>query len=111
MQSSGSQDESLMIIFNKSRKMTLSLLHDVSDAQARWLPKGEVNHVLWHAGHIFVLLERCMFAVMVGSNDLPPSIPEGWWPMFGWGSKPWEIAPDDWPGIVTVKRRSTMESR
>ena len=103
MQTDGRQDESLMIIFNKSRKMTLSLLQDVSDAQARWLPEGEVNHVLWHAGHIFVLLERCMFAAVVGSNEMPLSIPEGWWPMFGWNSKPWEFAPEHWPDIATVR--------
>ena len=103
MKSDGSQDESLMIIFNQSRQMTLSLLQDVSDAQARWLPKGEVNHLLWHGGHIFVLLERCIFAAVVGSNDVPPSIPEGWWTMFGWNSKPWEIAPGDWPRIVEVR--------
>jgi hypothetical protein len=103
MQNDGRQDESLKIIFNKSRNMTLSLLQDVSDAQARWLPKGEVNHVLWHAGHIFVLLERCMFAAVVGSNEMPPSIPEGWWPLFGWDSRPWEFAPEDWPSIVTVR--------
>ena len=98
------QDESLMIIFHKTRKTTLSLLRDVSERQAKWLPEGEVNHILWHAGHIFVLLERCIFAAVVGSDEMPPSIPEGWWPLFGWGSKPWEIALEAWPSMACVRR-------
>jgi hypothetical protein len=98
------QDESLMIIFDKARQATLSIVRDVSEAQARWLPDGEVNHILWHAGHIFVLLERCVFAATVGSDDMPASIPEGWWPLFGWNSKPQEIAADMWPSMATVRQ-------
>ena len=98
------QDESLIIIFKKTRKTNLSILQDVSEAQAKWLPEGEVNHILWHAGHIFVLVERCIFAAMVGSDDLPSSIPDGWWPMFGWNSKPWEIELEAWPSIACVRR-------
>ena len=56
------QDASLLILFEKTRTTTLSIVRDVSEEQARWLPNGEVNHLLWHAGHIFVLLERCLFA-------------------------------------------------
>ena len=42
------QDESLLLLFQKTRKTSLSVLGDVSEAQARWLPQGEVNHILWH---------------------------------------------------------------
>ncbi len=58
------QDESLMIIFIKIRKTTLSILRDVSEELARWLPEGEVNHILWLTGHIFVLVERCIFLLL-----------------------------------------------
>ncbi|MEZ4662308.1 MAG: DinB family protein [Caldilineaceae bacterium] len=100
-------DASLMIIFHKARQATLAILHDVSEAQARWLPNGEVNHILWHAGHIFVLLERCLFAATVGSDELPATIPDGWWPLFGWNSQPWTIAPNAWPSMAAVRQVST----
>ncbi|MBV7330708.1 DinB family protein [Chloroflexi bacterium TSY] len=104
MTSNKKQDESLMTLFDKARTTTLSVVRDVSEEQARWLPDGEVNHILWHAGHIFVLLERCVFAATVGSDEMPPSIPEGWWPLFGWNSKPWEFAADAWPSIASVRQ-------
>ena len=99
-----------MIIFDKARKTTLAVVRDASETQARWLPEGEVNHILWHAGHIFVLLERCLFAATVGSDDLPASIPDGWWPLFGWNSKPQEVAADAWPSMASVRQRLEIQT-
>lgn len=104
MNSGEKQDASLMIIFHKARGATLAVVDDVSEEQARWLPKGEVNHILWHAGHIFVLLERCLFAATVGSDEMPATIPQGWWPLFGWNSQPWTIALDAWPNMAAVRQ-------
>jgi hypothetical protein len=36
---------------------------------------------------------------------MPAAIPEGWWPLFGWNSKPWEIDPEAWPSMASVKQR------
>ena len=110
MTSDKRQDESLMIILNKARKATLSIVRDVAEEQARGLPDGEVNHILWHAGHIFVLLERCVFAATVGSDDMPSSIPEGWWPLFGWNSKPQEVASDAWPSMASVRQSLEIQT-
>lgn len=105
MASESKQDETLMILFEKTRASTLSVVHNISEEQAKWLPDEEVNHILWHAGHIFVLIERCLFAATVGSDELPRSIPGGWWPLFGWNSQPWTVAPEAWPSMASV----TME--
>ena len=111
MTSSSKPDASLMIVFSKARNTTLATVRDVSEEQARWLPDGEVNHILWHAGHIFVLLERCLFAATVGSDDLPSSIPKGWWPLFGWNSKPWEVVSDAWPSMASVMQRLEIQTQ
>ena len=96
------QDASLLALFEKTRRKTLSVLDEVPEVQAKWLPAGEQNHILWHAGHIFVLVERCIFASTVGSDAMPASIPTGWWPKFGWNSQPWNIKPDAWPPLAAV---------
>ena len=99
-------DESLRLLIQKTRETSLTLLKDVSAEQARWLPIGEVNSILWHAGHVFVVVERCIFAAVAGSEDIPPSIPGGWWAVFGWNSKPWEIDPEQpRQGNASVKSR------
>ena len=97
------QDHSLLILLDKARTMTLSTLADIPEEWARWLPAGEANHILWHAGHIFVLLERCLYAAEVGAEDMPATIPAGWWPLFGWNSQPWTIGPAAWPTLAEVR--------
>ena len=105
MTASKKPDESLMIIFHKARGATLAIVDDVTEEQARWLPNGEVNHILWHAGHIFVLLERCVFAATVGSDEMPSTIPQGWWPLFGWNSQPWTVAATAWPTMAIMRQQ------
>ena len=90
--------------------MTLATLADIPEAWARWLPAGEANHILWHAGHIFVLLERCLYAAEVGAEDVPATIPAGWWPLFGWNSQPWTIEPAAWPTLNVVRTELTRQA-
>jgi hypothetical protein len=91
-------DESLLLLLDEVRGKTLRLLQGVTDKDARWSPPGLHNHVLWHAGHSFVLVESL---AMEALGD-QPEIPEGWFEMFSWQSDPAQIASDRWPPLAQV---------
>ena len=44
-------DESLILLGKEVRGKTLRLLEGVSDTDARWVPPGLDNSIVWHAGH------------------------------------------------------------
>ena len=77
-------DQSLLLLLDEVRGKTLRLLHAVTDQEAHWPPPELHNHILWHAGHSFVLVESL---AMEAVGDLP-QIPEGWFEIFSWESKP-----------------------
>ena len=94
-------DRSLLTTFDEIRGRTLRLI-DVPQEQARWVPDGTENHILWHAGHIFAMVERLAMRALTRHMAMPPEIPDGWWPIFGWDSHPNRIEADDWPSLAIV---------
>jgi hypothetical protein len=50
-------DQSLLLLLDEVRGKTVRLLQGVSEKEARWSPPGLHNHVLWHAGQSYVLVE------------------------------------------------------
>jgi hypothetical protein len=98
-------DQSLLLLLDEVRGKTLRLLHGVTDETARWTPPDLQNHILWHAGHSFVLVES-LVAEAVG--DLP-QIPEGWFEIFSWESKPAKVASYRWPPLSQVVAELTEQ--
>ncbi len=91
-------DSSLLVLFDEVRGKTLLLLEGVSEEEARWSPPGLHNHILWHAGHSFVLVETLATEALGGQ----PQIPDGWFEMFSWRSEPARVAPQRWPPLAKV---------
>jgi hypothetical protein len=91
-------DQSLLMLLDEVRGKTLRLLQGVMDDEAQWSPPELHNHILWHAGHSFVLVESL---VMEAMGDLP-QIPEGWFEIFSWKSNPAQIAPYRWPPLAQI---------
>ena len=97
-------DRSLLTCFDEIRGKTLRLI-DVPAEQAQWTPGGTENHILWHAGHIFVMVERLVSKALTRCMEIPPEIPDGWWPIFGWDSDPGRIEVNGWPSLAEVTGR------
>ena len=91
-------DQSLLLLLDEVRGKTLRLLQAVTDQEAHWPPPELHNHILWHAGHSFVLVESL---AMEAAGDLP-QIPEGWFDIFSWQSDPAKVAPYRWPSLAQV---------
>ncbi len=91
-------DRSLLLLLDEVRGKTLRMLQGMTDEEARWSPPGLHNHVLWHAGHSYVLVESL---IMEGSGD-NPLIPEGWSEIFSSKSDPARVASDRWPSLSEV---------
>jgi len=96
-------DQSLLLLLDEVRGKTLRLLQDVTGKDARWFPPGLHNHILWHAGHSYVLVE----SLAMEATGQQPDIPEGWFEMFSWKSDPARVAPDRWPPL----RAGSTQSR
>jgi hypothetical protein len=91
-------DQSLLLLLNEVRGKTLRLLQGVRDNEAHWAPAELHNHILWHAGHSFVLVESLATEAI---GDLP-QIPEGWFDIFSWKSNPAQVAPYRWPPLAQI---------
>jgi hypothetical protein len=98
-------DQSLLLLLDEVRGKTLRLLQGVTDDETRWSPPDLHNHILWHAGHSFVLVESLS---MEAIGDLP-QIPEGWFDSFSWKSDPARIAPYRWPSLSQVTSQLTEQ--
>ena len=96
-------DQSLLLLLDEVRGKTLRLLQGVTDQEARWSPLH--NHILWHAGHSFVLVESL---VMEAVGDLP-QIPEGWFESFSWHSNPAQIPSYRWPPLAQIVAELTEQ--
>lgn len=96
-------DQSLLLLLDEVRGKTLRRLQDVSEKDARWTPAGLNNHVLWHAGHSYVLVE----SLTMDAIGQQPQIPDGWFEMFSWKSNPALIAADRWPPLAEVVAQLT----
>jgi hypothetical protein len=91
-------DQSLLLLLDQVRGKTLRLLQGVGDDETRWTPPELHNHILWHAGHSFVLVESL---AMEAIGELP-QIPEGWFDIFSWKSNPAQVASYQWPSLAQV---------
>ena len=90
-------DQTLVMMLNDVRGKTLRLLEGVQEAEARFVPPGLQNSILWHAGHVVVVNEH--LGVMHASGR-PAACPAGWVEMFGWQSKPATVT--QWPTLAEV---------
>jgi hypothetical protein len=91
-------DRSLVILLDEVRGKTLRLLEGVGEEEARWTPPGLKNHILWHSGHSYLLVEWLSMRAI--RQD--PRIPEQWFEFFSWESDPAQIPPDWWPPLERV---------
>lgn len=91
-------DKSLLLLLDEVRGKTLRILQSVPSESTRWAPPGLQNTILWHAGHAFVLLECLTMTAL----ELEPAMPEGWFEMFSWESRPAQVAADRWPALAEV---------
>jgi hypothetical protein len=91
-------DETLLMLFDEVRGKTLRLLEGVTENQARWAPAGLANHILWHAGHIYVVVEALTVVALGKTLELPA----GWHVMFSWESRPADVPGERWPALIEV---------
>jgi hypothetical protein len=94
-------DTSLLLLLDEVRGKTLRVLNAVEPRHARWSPPGLHNTTLWHAGHAYVLAEW----LTMGALGREPQAPDGWFGMFGWGSRPADVPEGRWPPLPEVIRR------
>ena len=91
-------DRSLVMLLDEVRGKTLRLLEGVTEEEARWTPAGLKNHILWHGGHSYLLVEWLSMHA-VGQE---PRMPEHWFEMFSWESDPAHVPPDGWPPLERI---------
>jgi hypothetical protein len=94
-------DASLLLLLDEVRGKTLRILDAASDGYARWAPPGLENHILWHAGHSYVVVELLAMRAL----GRLPEIPDGWFEMFAWESRPAQVSSDRWPPLSGVISR------
>jgi len=94
-------DKCLLLLLEEVRGKTLRILKSVPVESTRWAPPGLQNTILWHAGHAFVLVEWLTMA----SLGREPLIPDGWFEMFSWESRPAEVPANCWPSLSEVVRQ------
>jgi DinB superfamily len=91
-------DPTLLLLLDEVRGKTLRLLETITAEDAGWAPPGLQNTILWHAGHSYFLLEWLAMKA-IGQRI---QMPDGWYEMFSWDSKPRQIAADRWPQLAQV---------
>ena len=65
---------------------------------AQFAAPGLTNSILWHAGHVLVVVEQLAVAPATGEA---PQVPYGWVEKFGWKSDPQSVK--QWPALADVK--------
>ena len=93
-------DVTLIMLAGEVRSKTLRILDGVTEAQARFTPRGLNNTILWHAGHAYVLVEHLGIAPATGRL---PEYPAGWFETFSWKSNPALVT--EWPSLNEVISR------
>jgi hypothetical protein len=91
-------DASLLVLLDEVRGKTIRVLNATTESDARWAPPGLRNTILWHGGHAYILLE-CLTMRALGQ---PPQLPDGWFAMFSWESRPERVPADRWPALGAV---------
>jgi hypothetical protein len=91
-------DQTLLLLLDEVRGKTLLILDSTPAEFSRWAPPGLGNHILWCAGHSYVVVESLAMRAL----GRQPDIPEGWFEMFSWDSRPASVSPDRWPTLSEV---------
>lgn len=91
-------DATLKMLLDEVRGKTLRRLEGLTEAEARWAPSGLQNSALWHAGHSYMVVEFLSMSAL----GLKPVLPDGWWDLFSWESRPGGVPADRWPSLETV---------
>lgn len=78
-------NETLKLLAREVRGKTLRILDGVSDAEARFVPSGLNNSIIWHAGHSYWVVEVLSIAAATSG---PPQFPAGWLDLFSSKSRP-----------------------
>ena len=100
-------DSSLLVLLDEVRGKTIRLLNATPEADARWAPPGLQNTITWHGGHAYILLE-CLTMRAIGKA---PQVPDGWFAMFSWESRPDRVPADHWPALVAVIEPARRSAR
>ena len=98
-------DQTLLLLLDEVRGKTLLILEATPAEFSRWVPPGLGNHILWCAGHSYVVVESLAMRAL----GRPPEIPEGWFEMFSWDSRPALVSPDRWPTLAEVVARLRVQ--
>jgi hypothetical protein len=93
-------DETLLLLLDEVRGKTLRVLEAVEPEHARWTPPRLHNTIVWHAGHAYILAEWLTMRAL----GLEPQVPDGWFAMFSWESRPSAVPGDRWPPLPEVVR-------
>ena len=94
-------DRTLLAVLDEIRGSLLGTLSRVDEAAAVWRTPGLANHIVWHAGHAYVVVEW----LTMGALGLEPVAPPGWFALFSWESRPGETPPEDFPPLAEVVRQ------
>jgi hypothetical protein len=78
-------NETLKLLAREVRGKTFKILDGVSEAEARFVPPGLNNSIIWHAGHSLWVVEVLSMAAATGQ---PAQLPAGWVDLFNSKSKP-----------------------
>jgi hypothetical protein len=89
------------MVLDEVRGKTVRILQTVAAKDARWHPPGLQNTIVWHAGHAYFLLEWLAMSALGRTPDLP----DGWYEMFSWDSRPSQVSADRWPALFEVVSR------
>lgn len=91
-------DQSLLVLLDEVRGKTFRVLEGVGQDEARWAPSGLHNSILWHAGHCRVVSEW----LILDALGEKPQVPDGWFEIFSWESRPAQVPADRWPSFADV---------
>lgn len=91
-------DDSLLLAIDEIRGKTLHCLSGVGADEATFAPPGLHNHILWHAGHCYVLAEW----LALRAAGAPSPMRQEWFSLFSWDSDPAGIPHSDFPPLGGV---------
>src|SRR5258706_9461 len=78
-------NETLKLLAREVRGKTFKILDGVTEEQARFVPPGLNNSIIWHAGHSLWVVEVLSIAAATGQ---PAQLASGWVELFNSKSKP-----------------------
>lgn len=83
-----------------ARNQTLKQLDDVSETMAIRIPEKFRNHILWQAGHIYLVQERFAFLI----HGLDAQLPESFQALFAPGTTPlsWVDTPPTLTEVIAM---------